>query len=99
VLYLDIDVHHGDGVEEAFYTTGRRLMFFASALVFLFPATLICCCTEMEWRRLSTQQVCPGKGGGRKSRQTALGIAEAAAPNSHTVAKAAATLGHCCPCG
>lgn len=22
VLYLDIDVHHGDGVEEAFYTTG-----------------------------------------------------------------------------
>jgi acetoin utilization deacetylase AcuC-like enzyme len=23
VLYLDIDVHHGDGVEEAFYTTGK----------------------------------------------------------------------------
>ncbi|WIA37846.1 hypothetical protein OEZ86_014700 [Tetradesmus obliquus] len=23
VLYLDIDVHHGDGVEEAFYTTDR----------------------------------------------------------------------------
>lgn len=22
VLYLDIDVHHGDGVEEAFLTTG-----------------------------------------------------------------------------
>lgn len=22
MLYLDIDVHHGDGVEEAFYTTG-----------------------------------------------------------------------------
>ena len=23
VLYLDIDVHHGDGVEEAFYNTNR----------------------------------------------------------------------------
>jgi acetoin utilization deacetylase AcuC-like enzyme len=22
-LYVDIDVHHGDGVEEAFYTTDR----------------------------------------------------------------------------
>ena len=22
VLYVDIDIHHGDGVEEAFYTTG-----------------------------------------------------------------------------
>jgi len=25
VLYVDIDVHHGDGVEEAFYTTNRVL--------------------------------------------------------------------------
>ncbi len=23
MLYIDIDVHHGDGVEEAFYTTDR----------------------------------------------------------------------------
>ena len=23
VLYIDIDVHHGDGVEEAFYNTNR----------------------------------------------------------------------------
>ena len=23
VLYIDIDVHHGDGVEEAFYLTDR----------------------------------------------------------------------------
>jgi histone deacetylase 1/2 len=23
VLYLDIDIHHGDGVEEAFYATDR----------------------------------------------------------------------------
>jgi len=25
VLYIDIDIHHGDGVEEAFYTTNRCL--------------------------------------------------------------------------
>lgn len=24
VLYVDIDVHHGDGVEEAFYLTDRQ---------------------------------------------------------------------------
>jgi len=23
VVYIDIDIHHGDGVEEAFYTTDR----------------------------------------------------------------------------
>lgn len=23
VLYVDIDIHHGDGVEEAFYSTNR----------------------------------------------------------------------------
>jgi histone deacetylase 1/2 len=23
VLYIDIDIHHGDGVEEAFYSTDR----------------------------------------------------------------------------
>ena len=23
VLYIDIDIHHGDGVEEAFYATNR----------------------------------------------------------------------------
>eukprot|EP01083_Nonionella_stella_P222884 794935_1 len=27
VLYIDIDVHHGDGVEEAFYNTDRVLSF------------------------------------------------------------------------
>ena len=25
VLYIDIDCHHGDGVEEAFFTTDRVL--------------------------------------------------------------------------
>ena len=26
VLYIDIDVHHGDGVEEAFYLTDRCVL-------------------------------------------------------------------------
>jgi histone deacetylase 1/2 len=36
VLYIDIDVHHGDGVEEAFYTTDRVM----TLCVFL----SYCCC-------------------------------------------------------
>lgn len=28
VLYVDIDVHHGDGVEEAFFLTNRYLNIF-----------------------------------------------------------------------
>ena len=27
VMYLDIDVHHGDGVQEAFYCTGEYFGF------------------------------------------------------------------------
>lgn len=27
VLYIDIDIHHGDGVEEAFYTTDRSVFY------------------------------------------------------------------------
>ena len=29
VLYIDIDIHHGDGVEEAFYTSDRVMTFSA----------------------------------------------------------------------
>lgn len=25
ILYIDIDIHHGDGVQDAFYTTNRVL--------------------------------------------------------------------------
>jgi len=28
VLYVDIDIHHGDGVEEAFYLTDRHVSAF-----------------------------------------------------------------------
>ena len=42
VLYIDIDIHHGDGVEEAFYTTDRvmtvRPRSYAS-LVLVAPTT------------------------------------------------------------
>ena len=32
VLYVDIDIHHGDGVEEAFYLTDRSAAFLALRL-------------------------------------------------------------------
>jgi histone deacetylase 1/2 len=32
VLYIDIDIHHGDGVEEAFYTTDRVMTASSRAL-------------------------------------------------------------------
>ena len=40
VLYIDIDIHHGDGVEEAFYLTNRvmTLSFHQSGGNF-FPGT------------------------------------------------------------
>mmetsp|Transcript_33202 Transcript_33202/g.63734 ORF Transcript_33202/g.63734 Transcript_33202/m.63734 type:complete len:430 (+) Transcript_33202:466-1755(+) len=40
VLYIDIDIHHGDGVEEAFYTTDRVMtVSFHKYGDFFFPGT------------------------------------------------------------
>lgn len=39
VLYVDIDVHHGDGVEEAFYTTDRVMTFSIHKYGDFFPGT------------------------------------------------------------
>ncbi|KAJ2738911.1 histone deacetylase (class I) Clr6 [Coemansia sp. Cherry 401B] len=39
VLYLDIDVHHGDGVEEAFYTTDRVMTVSFHQFGNFFPGT------------------------------------------------------------
>lgn len=39
VLYIDIDVHHGDGVEEAFYTTDRVLTCSFHKFGEYFPGT------------------------------------------------------------
>lgn len=40
VLYLDIDVHHGDGVEEAFYLTDRVMtVSFHKYGDYFFPGT------------------------------------------------------------
>lgn len=56
VLYIDIDVHHGDGVEEAFYTTDRVMTVSFHKYGEYFPGTgelrvrqyvlltLFCCC-------------------------------------------------------
>lgn len=40
VLYLDIDIHHGDGVEEAFYLTDRVMtVSFHKYGDYFFPGT------------------------------------------------------------
>lgn len=39
VLYVDIDVHHGDGVEEAFYTTDRVMTVSFHKYGEYFPGT------------------------------------------------------------
>merc|ERR1712107_559454 len=39
VLYIDIDIHHGDGVEEAFYTTNRVMTVFFHKYGDFFPGT------------------------------------------------------------
>uniref|UniRef100_A0A7S4D7C9 Histone deacetylase n=1 Tax=Heterosigma akashiwo TaxID=2829 RepID=A0A7S4D7C9_HETAK len=39
VLYLDIDIHHGDGVEEAFYTTDRCMTVSFHKFGDYFPGT------------------------------------------------------------
>jgi len=39
VLYIDIDIHHGDGVEEAFYCTDRVMTFSLHKYGDFFPGT------------------------------------------------------------
>lgn len=39
VLYIDIDIHHGDGVEEAFYTTDRVMTCSFHKFGEYFPGT------------------------------------------------------------
>eukprot|EP00474_Spongospora_subterranea_P008905 CRZ09363.1 hypothetical protein [Spongospora subterranea] len=39
VLYIDIDIHHGDGVEEAFYTTDRVMTVSFHKFGNFFPGT------------------------------------------------------------
>jgi len=39
VLYIDVDVHHGDGVEEAFYLTNRVMTLSFHRFGDFFPGT------------------------------------------------------------
>lgn len=63
VLYIDIDVHHGDGVEEAFYTTDRVMTCSFHKYGEFFPGTgelrVSSCSTgeEMVFRRSMTDLI------------------------------------------
>ncbi|KAI5181137.1 histone deacetylase 3 [Nematocida sp. AWRm80] len=49
VMYIDIDIHHGDGVEEAFYHTNRvQTVSFHKYGNKYFPGTGSICCTGRE---------------------------------------------------
>lgn len=55
VLYIDIDIHHGDGVEEAFYTTDRVMTVSFHKYGEYFPGTgdlKVCTCKRMVLRSL-----------------------------------------------
>ena len=39
MLYIDLDIHHGDGVEEAFYTTNRVMTISFHRFGDFFPGT------------------------------------------------------------
>ena len=47
VLYIDIDIHHGDGVEEAFYTTNRVMTCSFHKFGEYFPGTGTCCAADL----------------------------------------------------
>jgi acetoin utilization deacetylase AcuC-like enzyme len=51
VLYIDIDIHHGDGVEEAFYTTDRVMTVRLSVSACLSAALgtrMAACCSSCQ---------------------------------------------------
>lgn len=61
VLYIDIDIHHGDGVEEAFYTTDRVMTVSFHKYGEYFPGTgdlmvrCVCVCTytvQYSWSKV-----------------------------------------------
>ena len=56
VLYVDIDIHHGDGVEEAFYTTDRVMTLSFHKYGEYFPGT-----GDLRVRLLSCSAVTCGR--------------------------------------
>lgn len=65
VLYIDIDIHHGDGVEEAFYTTDRVMTVSFHKYGEYFPGTgdirvraaaswCVCVCVKLANPRASS---------------------------------------------
>lgn len=65
VLYIDIDIHHGDGVQEAFYLTDRVMtVSFHKYGNYFFPGTGGCFISSgnllqnplealLEWKRVN----------------------------------------------
>lgn len=58
VLYIDIDIHHGDGVEEAFYTTDRVMTVSFHKYGEYFPGTGDLRVSRMSILNLIAQTTC-----------------------------------------
>ena len=61
VLYIDIDIHHGDGVEEAFYTTDRVMTVSFHKYGEYFPGTgdlRVCLIYDVSWIHSHTSYSC-----------------------------------------
>ena len=46
ILYIDLDVHHGDGVENAFLFTNKERLYVSSTFLHFFPRQSVSCMTS-----------------------------------------------------
>lgn len=61
VLYIDIDVHHGDGVEEAFYTTDRVMTVSFHKYGEYFPGNFFILKSYVHNKRMQVKEQRSGK--------------------------------------
>merc|ERR1712198_185400 len=63
ILYIDIDIHHGDGVQEAFYMTDRVMtVSFTSTAGTFSPGRVTCTRSGLRWVD-TTRSTCPSRRG------------------------------------
>ena len=61
VLYIDIDIHHGDGVEEAFYSTNRVMTLSFHRLMAIFSLALWQCRPDRPRRGRICSECAPAR--------------------------------------
>ena len=78
MLYIDIDIHHGDGVEEAFYTTNRVMTCSFHKFGEYFPGT-------GDWRvRQTRSDACPSTHTHTRTHARTRTLTKSDAHDTHT---------------